>query len=76
MQAISTMPVNRVQSHVCYITVLADAGSCLQSESTGTSASSRMLTAVNLTATGVTVNKHFLMTHKSLHKTQKSKVGA
>ncbi len=42
------MPVNHVQSCVCHVTVLAGAG-------TGTS--NRMLTAVDLTATGVIVNK-------------------
>ncbi len=45
------MPVNHVQSHVCHVTVLADAG---------TSKSNRMLTAVDLTDTCVIVNKHFL----------------
>ncbi len=45
------MPVSHVQSRVCHVTVLADAG---------TSATNRMLTAVDLTATGVIVNKHFL----------------
>ncbi len=45
------MPVNHVQSCVCYVTVLADAG---------TGVSNRMLTAVDLKATGVIVNKHFL----------------
>ncbi len=45
------MPVNHVQSCVCHVTVLADAG---------TSTSNRMLTAVDLTATSVVVNKHFL----------------
>ncbi len=48
------MPVNHVQSCVCHITVLADAGSLSQSES------NKMLTAVDLTDTGVTVNKQFL----------------
>ncbi len=48
------MPVSHVQSCVCHVTVLADAGSLPQSEST------RMLTAVDLTANGVTVNKRFL----------------
>ncbi len=48
------MPVNHVQSRVCHVTVLADAGSLPQSES------NRMLTAADLTATGVTVNKNFL----------------
>ncbi len=51
------MPVSHVQSRVCHATVLANAGSCPQS-------ASRMLTAVDLTATGVIVNKHFLnVTH-------------
>ncbi len=50
------MPVNHVKSRVCYVT--ADAGLCLQSASTH--ASNRMLTAGDLTATGVIVNKHFL----------------
>ncbi len=45
------MPVNHVQSHVCHVTVLAVAG---------TNVSNRMLTAVDLTATGVVVNKRFL----------------
>ncbi len=48
------MPVNQVQSCVCHVTVLADAGSLPQSES------NRMLTAVDLTATRVIVNKQFL----------------
>ncbi len=50
-QAINMMPVSHVQSGVCDVTVLADAG---------TSASDRILTAVDLMATGVIVNKHFL----------------
>ncbi len=50
-QAVSIMPVNHVQSLVCVVTVLVDVGS---------STSNRMLTAVDLTATGVTVNKHFV----------------
>ncbi len=45
------MPINHVQSCVCHVIVLADAG---------TNASNRMLTAVDLTATGVIVTKHFL----------------
>ncbi len=45
------MLVNHVQSHVCHIAVLADAG---------TSTSNRTLTAVDLTATVVIVNMHFL----------------
>ncbi len=48
------MPVNHVQSRVCHVTVLADAGSLIQSES------NRMLTAADLMATGVIVNKQFL----------------
>ncbi len=48
------MPVNHVQSRVCHVTVLADAGSLPRSES------NRMLTAVDLTATGVIVNKQYL----------------
>ncbi len=47
------LPVNHVQSRVCHVTALADAGSLPQSES------NRMLAAVDLTATGVTVNKQF-----------------
>ncbi len=55
------MPVNHVQSCVCHVTVLADAGcSCLQSGSTSTSRRNRMLTAGDLTATNVIVNKQFL----------------
>ncbi len=54
-QAVSTMPVNHVQSCVCHVTVLAGADSCLQRGSTGANASN--MTAVDLTATGVTVNK-------------------
>ncbi len=45
------MPVYHVQSRVYHITVLTNAG---------TSASNRMLTAGDLTVTGVIVNKHFL----------------
>ncbi len=45
------MSVNHVQSRMCHITVLADAG---------TGMSNRMLTAVDLMATGVIVKKHFL----------------
>ncbi len=45
------MPANHAHSCVCHITVLADAGM---------RASNRMLTAVDLTAAGVIVNKHFL----------------
>ncbi len=48
------MPVNHIQSCVCHVTVLADAGSLPSSES------NRMLTAVDLTATGVIVIKQFL----------------
>ncbi len=48
------MPITHVQSRVCHVTVLADAGSLPQIES------NRMLTAVDLTATGVIVNKQFL----------------
>ncbi len=40
------MPVSHVQSRVCHVTVLADAGSLPQRES------NRMLTAADLTATG------------------------
>ncbi len=54
------MPVNHVQSRVCHVTVLADADSLPQSMS------NRMLTAVDLTATGVIVNKHFLNVTYSL----------
>ncbi len=54
------MSVNRVQSRVSHVTVLANAGSRLRSANKRTSASNRMLTAVDLTATGVIVNKHFL----------------
>ncbi len=50
------MPVTYVQSSVRHITVLANAGSYLPSAST----SNRMLAAVDLTATDVIVNKHFL----------------
>ncbi len=50
-QAIYMMPFNHGQSRVCHVTVLADAG---------TSASNGTLTAVDLTATGIIVNKHFL----------------
>ncbi len=56
------MPVNHVQSRVCHVTVLADAGSLPRSES------NRMLTALDLTATGVTVNKQCLkVTHSSFN---------
>ncbi len=48
------MPDNHVQSYVCHVTVLADAGSLSRS------VSNRMVTAVDLTATGVIVNKQFL----------------
>ncbi len=54
MQAINMMLVNHVQSRVCHVTALADAGSHLWSTS------NRMLTAVDLTATGVIVYWHFL----------------
>ncbi len=50
------MPVNL---SVCHVTVLADTGLLLLSGSTGASASNRMLTAVDLMATGVIV-KRFL----------------
>ncbi len=56
------MPVSHVQSRVCYVTVLVaapDARSYLRSASS--CASNRMLTAGDLTATGVIVNKHFLI---------------
>ncbi len=58
---INMMPVNHVQSCVCHVIVLADAG-CLRlwSVSKAVSASNRMLTAVDLTAIGVIVNKQFL----------------
>ncbi len=48
------MPLNHIQSRVCHVTVLVDAGSCLRS------ASNRTLTAGDMTATGVIVNRHFL----------------
>ncbi len=54
------IPVNHIQSCVCHIPVLADTGSRLWSASTRASASNRMLTAVDLTATVVIVKKHFL----------------
>ncbi len=54
------MPVNHDQSCVCHITVLADAGLLPQNES------NRILTAVDLTATGVIVNKQFLKVTYSL----------
>ncbi len=44
------MPVNHVQSRVCHVTVLADAGSRLLSGSTVARASDRTLTAVDLTS--------------------------
>ncbi len=52
------MPVNYVPSHVCHVTVLADAGEWIQSASAH--ASNRMLTAADLTDTGVIFDKHFL----------------
>ncbi len=52
------MPVNHVQSRACHVTVWANVGSCLWSGSTGASTSN--MTAVDLMATGVTVNKHLL----------------
>ncbi len=48
------LPANHVQSRVCHIAVLANAGSLPRSES------NRMLTAVDLSAIGVIVNKQFL----------------
>ncbi len=48
------MPVNHVQSCVCHVAVLADADLLPWSES------NRMLTAIDLTTTGVIDNKHFL----------------
>ncbi len=58
------MPVSHVQSRVRHVTVLVDAGLSPQSES------DRMLTAGDLTATGVTVNKHFLKVTYSLFKSE------
>ncbi len=52
------MPVNHVQSRVCYVTVLVD--TCSRERSASACGSNRMLTAVDLTGTGVTVNKYFL----------------
>ncbi len=52
------MPVKHTRFVFRHITVLADAGSRLWSGSTGMSASN--MTAVDLTATCVIVNKHFL----------------
>ncbi len=54
MLSINMMPVNHVQSRVCHVTVLADAGSLPQSES------NRMLTAGDLMVTGAIKSKHFL----------------
>ncbi len=54
------MSVNQIQSPVCHVTVLADAGLRLWSVSTRLSMSDRMPTAVGLTATGVIVNDYFL----------------
>ncbi len=48
------MPAYHVQSRVCHIIVLADADSLPQSTN------NRMLTAADLMATGVIVNKQFL----------------
>ncbi len=62
------MPVNHIQSRVCHITVVADAGSRLWNASTGVSASNRLLTVVELTARGVIVNKQFLNVTYSLFK--------
>ncbi len=59
-QAVNMMPVSHIQSFVCHITVLADAVSRLWSTSTRVSASNGTLTAVDVTATGVIVSKHFL----------------
>ncbi len=56
------MPVNHIQSRVCHVTVLADAGSLPQSDG------NRMVTAVDLTATSVIVNKQFLNVTYSLFK--------
>ncbi len=53
-QAANMVPVNHVQSCACHVIVLADAGSLPQSNSNS------MLTAGDLMATGVTVNKQFL----------------
>ncbi len=70
MQAVNMMPVNHIQSRVCLVTVLADAGSRLLSANTCLSASDRMLTAVDLTATGVTANKQFLnVTYRTFNYT-------
>ncbi len=56
-QAVNMMPAKCIQSRVCHVTFMADAGSHLQSES------NRMLTAGDLTATGVTVTSNFWMLH-------------
>ncbi len=49
-----SVTLSRVQSRVCHVTALADAGSLPRSES------NRMLTAVDITTTGAIVNKQFL----------------
>lgn len=53
-QAINMMSVNHVQSHVCLVSVLADARLRLPNES------NRMLTTADLTVSRVIVNKRFL----------------
>ncbi len=55
------MPANHVQSCVCQVTVLSDACLHLWRTNTRASMSNRTLTAVDLTATGVIVNEHFLI---------------
>ncbi len=55
-QVVNMMPVDHIQSRACHVNV----GSRLRSASIHASASNRMLTAGDLMATGVIVNKFFL----------------